>query len=70
MICDDFRGIAITPILCKVFEYCFLDRFHTLYYILTGDNQFGFNKGIGCTHATYSCRNIVDHFVNSLQAAL
>ena len=48
--------------LCKVFEYCFLDRFHTL--LLTGDNQFGFKKGIGCTHAIYSCRNIVDHFVN------
>ena len=63
MMCDDFRGIAITPILCKVFEYCFLDRFHTL--LLTGDNQFGFKKGIGCTHAIYSCRNIVDHFVNS-----
>jgi len=31
---------AITPILCKVFEYCFLDRFHTL--LPTGDNQFGF----------------------------
>jgi len=63
MMCDDYRGIAITPILCKVFEYCFLDRFHTL--LLTGDNQFGFKKGIGCTHAIYSCRNIVDHFVNS-----
>jgi len=31
----------------------------------TGDNQFGFKKGIGCNHAIYSCRNIVDHFVNS-----
>jgi len=38
-------------------------RFHTL--LLTGDNQFGFKKGIGCTHAINSCRNIVDHFVNS-----
>jgi len=24
--CDDFRGIAISPILSKVFEYCVLDR--------------------------------------------
>jgi len=44
-------------------EYCFLDRFHTL--LLTGGNQFGFKKGIGCTHAIYSYRNIVDHFGNS-----
>ena len=25
--CDDFRGIAISPTLSKVFEYCILDRF-------------------------------------------
>jgi len=24
---DDFRGIAISPIISKFFEYCFLDRF-------------------------------------------
>ena len=26
MTCDDFRGIAINPILCKLFEHCFLDK--------------------------------------------
>ena len=47
---DDFRGISITPILCKVFEYCFLDKFQTL--LSTHYNEFGFKKGLGCTHAT------------------
>ena len=28
--CDDFRGIAISPIMSKVFEYCVLDRFKDL----------------------------------------
>jgi len=27
MSCDDFRGITISPILSKVFEYCLLDRY-------------------------------------------
>ena len=60
---DDFRGIAITPILCKVFEYCFLEKYQSV--IASGVNQFGFEKGVGCTQAIYACRNIVDHFVQS-----
>jgi len=40
MTCDDFRVIAITPILCKLFEYCFLDKYQSL--LTTGDNQFAF----------------------------
>jgi len=63
MTCDDFRGIAITPILCKLFEHCFLDKYQSL--LTTGDNQFAFKKGLRCTNAIYACRKIVDHFVNS-----
>ena len=37
---DDFRGIAISPILSKVFEYCLLDRFKD--YLVSADNQFGY----------------------------
>ena len=58
MKCDDFRGISISPIFSKVFEYCFLDRFQC--YLATADNQFGFKKKIGCNHAIYSVRKIVD----------
>ena len=60
---DDFRGIAITPILCKIFEYCLLEKFQHV--LASGVNQFGFKKGVGCTQAIYACRNIVDHFVQS-----
>ena len=54
MACDDFRGIAIdlTPVLCKVFEHCFLDLFQSL--LSTGDNQFGFKKGTGCSHSSHT----------------
>ena len=61
--CDDFRAIAISPILSKVFEYCFLDRFSS--YLETSHNQFGFKKDVGCRRAIYSLRNIVDGLVHA-----
>ena len=58
--CDDFRGIAMSSVLAKVFEHCILDRFASFF--STSFNQFGFKKGIGCNHAIRSVRNIVDSF--------
>ena len=40
MTCDDFRGIAISPLISKVFEYCILDRFED--FLFNSDAQFGF----------------------------
>ena len=40
--CEDFKGIAISPILSKVFEYNKLD------FLCNKANQFGFEKGLGC----------------------
>jgi len=51
-LCNDFRGVAISPVICKVFEYCFLDRFQSL--PTTEENQFGFKKAISCSHAIYT----------------
>jgi hypothetical protein len=56
----DFRGIAISPILSKVFEYCLHDRFEG--YFETIDNQFGFKKRVGCSHAIYTVRRTVEQF--------
>jgi len=47
--CNDFRAIAIIPVLCKVFEYCILDRFSKI--LKSSDSQFGFKKGLSCNHA-------------------
>jgi len=63
MLYYDFRSIAISPILSKVFEYCFLDRFRSL--LSSSCNQFGSKKGIGCSHAIYTARNIVDRLVRN-----
>ena len=59
--CDDFRGIAISPVISKVFEYCLVDRFSNLW--SPSENQFGFQKGLSCSHAVFSTRKIVDSFI-------
>lgn len=60
---DDFRGISISPVISKVFESCVLDRYKE--FLVTSDNQFGFKKGLGCSHAIYSVKCVVNHYVRS-----
>jgi hypothetical protein len=38
--CEDFRGIAISSILSKIFDHCILDRFAK--FLCKSDHQFGF----------------------------
>ena len=58
---DDIRGISISPVLSKIFVHCILDRFSS--FPATADNQFGFKKGLSCSHAMYSIRNVIDEYV-------
>jgi hypothetical protein len=60
---DDFRGISISPVLSKVFELCIINRFAD--YFTTSDHQFGFKKKLGCRHAIYCVRNVIESFVNN-----
>jgi len=55
-------GLAISPVISKVFEYCLLDTFSVVF--STADNQFGFIKNVSCSHAIYAARNIIDKSVN------
>ena len=57
---DDFRGISISPVVSKVFEHCILDRYEKFF--ITSDNQFGFKKKSGCTHALYTLRCAVSYY--------
>ena len=65
--CDDFRGIAISPVISKVFEYYIVDRFSKFLSSSESDNQFGFKfkKSLSCSHAIYSTRLIVDSFAKA-----
>ena len=60
--CENFRGIAISQIISKVFEYCFLNKLGD--FLSSKANQFGFKKGIGCNHAIYTVRKIVERLIS------
>ena len=56
--CEDFRGIAVSPVISKVFEHCILDKFKK--YFTSSNQQFGFKKGCGCRNAIYTVRTVVE----------
>ena len=60
--CDDFRGIAISPIISKIFEHCILDRFQTFFRTVVVILTLASKKGPGCRNAIYTVRNIVDNY--------
>ena len=63
MSCDDFRGIAISPVISKVFEYCLIDRFQD--FLKTGDNQFRFKKVLGCSNTIFSVHKTIERFIKA-----
>ena len=46
----------------QVFEHCLLKQLKA--FIGSNGKQFGFKKGLGCSHAIYTVRNIVDRWVS------
>ena len=60
---EDFRGITVSPVISKVLEKGVLENFRS--YLSTSDNQFGFKKHVGCSHAIYALRSVVDYFVSN-----
>ena len=60
--CSDFRGIAISNIFSKVFEYCLFSKFSS--YFATDVRQFGFKKNTGCSNAIFTARTIIENFIN------
>ena len=45
----------------KSSKHCTLDQFSS--FLATSDNQFGFKKGLSCSHAIYSIRSVIDEYV-------
>ena len=41
---------------------CLLELYGT--YLLTSNLQFGFKKGLGCSHALLTVRSVADYFTN------
>lgn len=58
---DNFRCITISPVISKLFEHCLLRLFSK--YFHSNDAQLGFKKKLGCSHAIYSVKQVVDYYV-------
>ena len=58
---DNYRGIALTPTISKLFESIILRVFNDAF--VSDDRQFGFKSGVGCSEAIFSCKLTIDHFV-------
>jgi len=51
-----------SPVISKVFGHCILDKYGDFF--ITSNNQFGFKKQSGCSHALYTLRCVVDYYVS------
>ena len=60
--CADFRGVAVSNIFSKCFEYCLLEKFAG--YLETTDNQFGFKLSMGCNEAIFTARRVIETYVD------
>ena len=59
---DNYRGITLFPMLCKIYEMIILNRSEKFasqagYF---SEMQFGFQKGSGCTEASFMIHETID----------
>jgi len=58
----DYRGISVSPVISKIFEYCLLDKFQ--FFLKSSDQQFGFKPGISCSQAIYVMTKTVKYYTD------
>lgn len=59
----DFRGITLSPVISKIFEHALMFIFGDC--LKSCNRQFGFKKGLSCTHAIYTVQKVIDFFVSN-----
>ena len=60
---EDYRGITVSPVISKVYELGlaqFLNK-----YLYSSERQMGFKKGVGCSNAIFSVREVVHYFTSN-----
>ena len=60
---NNFRPIAIVPILSKLFVSCLF--YYIVPYLGTHYNQFGFVEYSGCDKALFSVKSVYELFLES-----
>ena len=57
---DNYRPITLSPVISKIFETFLLSKYSS--YMSTDDLQFGFKKDLGCNHAIFALRQVINYF--------
>ena len=62
---DNYRGITLFPTLCKIFEMVLLKRLENFaeQMGLCSNMQFGFKEGVGCTEASFTILESINHML-------
>ena len=62
---DNYRGITLFPTLCKIFEMVLLKRLENFaeQMGLFSNMQFGFKEGVGCTEASFTILESINHML-------
>ena len=62
---DNYRGITVFPTLCKIFEMVLLKRLENFaeQMGLFSNMQFGFREGVGCTEASFTILESINHML-------
>jgi len=56
----NYRGISLSSVISKVFEYCLIDKCGNYWY--SYDLQFGLKKHTGCANATYTVQQVSNYY--------
>ena len=56
---NDFKGITVSPVISKIFEYCMLENKSS---ITTSDRQYSFKKGVNCNNSLHTVRKVINFF--------
>ena len=60
---DNYRGITLFPTLCEIYEMVLLNRYenYAKQNGLFSNLQFGFEEGVGCTEASFTILESINH---------
>ena len=59
---NNYRGITLFPTLCKIYEMVLLNRLEK-FAGLFSNMQFGFKQGVGCTEASFTILESINHML-------
>ena len=60
---NNFRGIALSSVFCKLFDNVVLEKFHA--YLCTSDRQFGFKSKHSTSMCTMVLKETISYYVSN-----